>query len=547
MTTSPAHTAAPTEAPVLVVGRLSATLRHEPGRPPPAPDPLRGPLLHAVGGRLESALRGLALPPGRWCLARLDLTLPLDLDRPDRALADDWSRAVAAAIERTVREGSAGAGGPATAVHYRHDADLLADAVTGLATGRLERLWAWRQTGLLHPEDPAPQTSPGDAALAVLARHPQQAAAAVVRAAEYCGAAALDRAWGRHGWQRLAALAAGTGTEALPRPVATAPPAPAVRARARALLAGSRLAALLRDSRLRPAEETAAAWAVLVLAETDPAALHAALHRPGLHRLLTEALRAPDRPGPPLPPAAAQGPPGEAPERPGDPGSAPPASRAAADDTAGGAPAERPPVRTPHPPAPEHAGPGPGPAPEALPAVTASDGAPTDWAGLLFLLATAAEAGLPDRALDDAALAARPLPWVLHATARTLLPAAGPDDPALLALAGLTPARAAPLLSAAPPTPRERPCLDALAAAWAQATALRLAAAAGAGAGADAVDPYRVVAALARRRGRILAEPGWIEVVLAGRDADVAVRRAGLDLDPGWLGWLGAVVRFRYV
>ncbi|MEU3774897.1 hypothetical protein AB0F11_17135 [Streptomyces sp. NPDC032472] len=543
MTTPTAPTAAPTAAPVLVVGRLSATLRHAPGRPPPAPDPLRGPLLHALGGRLESALRGLALPPGRWCLARLDLTLPLELDRPDRALADDWSRAVAAAIERTVRESSAGGGGSATAVHYRHDADLLADAVTGLATGRLERLWAWRQTGLLHPEDPAPQTSPGDAALAVLGRHPQQAAAAVVRAADQCGAAALDRAWGRHGWQRLAALAAaGGGTDALPRPADLAPPAPATRARARALLAGSRLAALLRDSRLRPAEETAAAWAVLVLAETDPAALH----RPGLRRLLTEALHAPDRPGPPPPAAAGQGPAGEAPERPGDPGPAPPGSRPAADDAAGGAPAEGPAVRTPHLPTPEHPGPGPGPAPEPLSTATPAEGAPTDWAGLLFLLATAAEAGLPDRALDDAALAARPLPWVLHATARTLVPAAGPDDPALLALAGLTPARTAPLLSAAPPTPRERPRLDALAEAWAQATAARLAGPADA-TGADAVDPYRAVAALARRRGGILAEPGWIEVVLAGADADVAVRRAGLDLDPGWVGWLGAVVRFRYV
>jgi hypothetical protein len=26
----------------------------------------------------------------------------------------------------------------------------------------------------------------------------------------------------------------------------------------------------------------------------------------------------------------------------------------------------------------------------------------------------------------------------------------------------------------------------------------------------------------------------------------VEVRRAGLDLDPGWIPWLGAVVRFVY-
>ncbi|MEW2416036.1 hypothetical protein AB0953_20270 [Streptomyces sp. NPDC046866] len=540
MTASTAATAGPLAAPGLVVGRLSATLRHGPGRPPPAADPLRGPLLHAVGGRLESALRALALPPGRWCVARLDLTLPLDLDRPERALADDWSRAVAAAIERTVREGAAG-GGPAAAVHYRHDADLLADAVAGLATGRLERLWAWRQTGLLHPGDPAPQTSPGEAALAVLARHPQQAAAAVLRAAEQCGAAALHRAWGRHGWQRLAALAGGAGPasgSAAPGSAGTEPRAADSRARAHALLAGSRLAALLRDSRLRPAEETAAAWAVLILAETDPAALH----RPGLHRLLTEALSAPDPSEPALPPPGPQGPAGRRREAAGAPGAVAPGPRAAADEDGPAAPARQPSAHAPRRPAAAPSGPAPDPGPALVPVPVPvpdpPDGAPTDWAGLLFLLATAADAGLPDRALDEPALGARPLPWVLHATARTLLPAADPDDPALLALAGTAPARAAPLLAAAPPTPRERPCLDALAAAWARATAARM---------AEPADPHRLVAAVARRRGRILAEPGWIEVVLPGADADVAVRRAGLDLDPGWVGWLGAVVRFRYV
>ena len=27
---------------------------------------------------------------------------------------------------------------------------------------------------------------------------------------------------------------------------------------------------------------------------------------------------------------------------------------------------------------------------------------------------------------------------------------------------------------------------------------------------------------------------------------DLDIRRAGLDIDPGWLPWLGRVVRFRY-
>jgi hypothetical protein len=40
--------------------------------------------------------------------------------------------------------------------------------------------------------------------------------------------------------------------------------------------------------------------------------------------------------------------------------------------------------------------------------------------------------------------------------------------------------------------------------------------------------------------------PGWVEVYLPLDGVDVAVRRAGLDVDPGWVPWLGTVVMFRY-
>ncbi|MFD7629890.1 hypothetical protein ACFV7Q_28365 [Streptomyces sp. NPDC059851] len=638
---------------------MSATLRYDPGQVPPAADRLQGPLRHAVDGHLEAALGALALPAGRWCLARLDLTLPLDLDRPDAALARDWARAVAAAVERTVREDHG------AAVHYRNDADLLADAVTGLATGHLERLWAWRQTGLVLPGDPAPGAVPGEAVLAVLERHPRRAAATVLRAAEQCGAAALDRALGRRGWQRLAALVTGAATGNAPPPPGDTAPDPATHALARTLLAGSRFAALLRAARLRPAEPTAAAWAVLVLAETDPVALHRPGARPGLHRLLTGALGtaggtparldAAQRPSPsqaepqPVDPARPPTPGPTGPEtRPGSPGGAAagavparpathavgPGGRAPAQNT----PAEQGTVRTPEPDGSPLAEAPLGPAREPADGPP-PEGVPTDWAGLLFLLATAAGAGLPDRVLDDPALAARPLPWVLHAAARALVPAVPVDDPAALAFAGLDRTRAPRVLDAEPPTPAEQARIDALATAWARATVARLASAATpaaaaaatapappapssatapgspshlpaagpgrgsghpgpgtappttapdappvpradsghpepaarpapqdpsaadvgspalppgraapAGSGAPvAVEAGRIVAGVARRRGRVVAEAGWIEVVLAAPDADPWLRRAGLDLDPGWVGWLGAVVRYRYV
>jgi len=49
-----------------------------------------------------------------------------------------------------------------------------------------------------------------------------------------------------------------------------------------------------------------------------------------------------------------------------------------------------------------------------------------------------------------------------------------------------------------------------------------------------------------QRPGRLAIEPGWIELTLPLDQVDTGVRRLGLDLDPGYLPWLGCVVRIRY-
>jgi hypothetical protein len=38
-----------------------------------------------------------------------------------------------------------------------------------------------------------------------------------------------------------------------------------------------------------------------------------------------------------------------------------------------------------------------------------------------------------------------------------------------------------------------------------------------------------------------------VDLLLDNRHADVRVRRAGLDLDPGWVPWLGRVVLHHYL
>ena len=58
--------------------------------------------------------------------------------------------------------------------------------------------------------------------------------------------------------------------------------------------------------------------------------------------------------------------------------------------------------------------------------------------------------------------------------------------------------------------------------------------------------PVPRVLAVCRRDGRLRVEPGWIELHLPLSSVETAIRRLGLDLDPGWLPWLGCVVRIIY-
>jgi hypothetical protein len=56
----------------------------------------------------------------------------------------------------------------------------------------------------------------------------------------------------------------------------------------------------------------------------------------------------------------------------------------------------------------------------------------------------------------------------------------------------------------------------------------------------------QTVTGIMRRDGTIVYAPGWVEIRMRLRDVDIDVRRAGLDLDPGWVPWLSTVVRFIY-
>src|SRR5262249_21226549 len=127
-------------------------------------------------------------------------------------------------------------------------------------------------------------------------------------------------------------------------------------------------------------------------------------------------------------------------------------------------------------------------------------------------------------------LGARPLRWVMHRLALTLL-ALDEADPAALAFAGLGPERELPSRGEGPETEDESAALRQAAERITAALHERVM-------GEPAPDARAAGALLrrvARREAAIHADPGWIDVRLAIGEVDTAVRRAGLDLDPGWI------------
>lgn len=532
-------------APTLTIRRLSVTTHLDADRPGDAERVAR--LLRGVAEhRLDRALTAATLPPGTWCIRRLDVPVRLDLTRPDPALAAAWATELVSALLRAL------AGGGPEVVRYHRDLDAVTDLICGAATGRTERSWAWTRIGLLGRHDPAPAQDPRAAIVAALRRRPQLATGAIAAALRRVSLPALHRALGPTGWIAvagvvLAALAAGCGPPPLAPPGAGQPappgrpgqlgrlgrPSPDHRGRpsaptdaditlARALLSASPLAETVRRCRLRPDPSTVEAWAVLAVAEADASVLRRRSAR-GVLAAVAQALADSATPGRSQPENTSDR---QAVSSNAQPDSAQQAGMNRAGEHRG--------------PVPRGAPENPEPATARLAAGNADDadhGYPTEWAGLLFLLATATAAGIPDVALDDPVLAGRPLPWVLQGVAGCL--GLSRADPAVAAFAGVDP-RDRPQWESGPAvTDEERVAVHAIAERWAAVTAEALA--------EEDREPLVAVTLLMRRRGRISYQPGWIEIELYLDQVDVAVRRAGLDLDPGWVPWLGAVVRFVYV
>jgi hypothetical protein len=161
----------------------------------------------------------------------------------------------------------------------------------------------------------------------------------------------------------------------------------------------------------------------------------------------------------------------------------------------------------------------------------------TEHGGLLLLLPQLLPSGALARLEDAAVWPAQSLPQALHALALMLGPLAA-RDPAALAFCGLHPQADAPPPLQPNPAQQEaqQQALQQARQDLLQHLALCL----------PEWPASQRLARLRERRARIEADPGWIEVHFALSDVSLDLRRAALDLDPGFIPWLGVVMRYVY-
>lgn len=510
----------------------------------------------ACDGALARACEEAGLDgAGTVCIRALDVPLRVPSELGDDDVAELWSRAVAEAARAALARGGA------AVIVYGSPAQALVDVLNAAARGDLSRAWAWRQLGLW-THDAWPQ----GLERALLAQ-PELCVAALRAAAESGALAVLSRALPGPTWARVAQAAlqvAGARPDALralregwDETTGAAPDVPA-----RRIAAGSALWRAVLPGAAWLAPLARRAWAALAIAECEPLALRAG-HAVALLRALSETLAGGDRAAdlasgrararasraaraahvPDTPQAAEV----DAPSRQAEAAHA----AGAADEHAieGSEARAHASARTPRarsafaidPISESSEFSDPQPAPRAQ--------ASTRFGGLLYLLNLMGPLGLPQALAEHAALQSCPPRDVLRLLALTLLreciadDEVDADDPAVRAFAGLLPL---------PPQ-----SVSTLAEADAEAGAALRAAAASLGAalaellGTDALEvgppSERTLTRVVLRRARIVADPGWIEAHFALDDVDTALRRIGLDRDPGYLPFLGAIVKFRYV
>ncbi|MEI6668472.1 MAG: hypothetical protein WCP29_09975 [Acidobacteriota bacterium] len=464
--------------------------------------------LHRV---LETELeRAGVAATGHLCIRELAATASLRLREPDEALADRLGAAIAAAIA-IAAHGHDGAEDGAV-VLYDSRAQALADLAACALTGRFERSWAWTQLGLWHVDFALPPSVAADQVARELTREPALAPAVIAHLAATCPAAfaAMIAHVTPERWSELARAAINASGRAAdlmapgaPRKLADATLLTIARLVAEQSAIGRELAAS-RRSLPAATRRTIAALAIL---EIEPGILQrGADHARALLAAVEVALAETE-----------------------DLQAAHAADRLVGPRHGDTPAVERRPDGLWTPPSE--------PTPRVASAIASPSLARTSAGGLLYLINLAARIGLPDALLRDERVSGRGLRWAMHQLAMSLASVEA-TDPAAMAFAGLAPHARPPSSLQPPATEAEQDAMSEGRDALVQALRVAL--------GRPSDSDTTMLAFVCQRRAHITADPGWIDVHLSLDDVSVEIRSAGLDLDPGWVAWLGVVVRFVY-
>lgn len=446
-----------------------------------------------TGSPMETALVRAGLDgPEIVCLRRVDSRVQLSLRYSNAGLAEQWSEALALAIRE-----AAGQRESAVLVRYRSRAHALTDLARRALTGDLTRAWAWWQLGLWPEQAPGGSQPVAQAVAAALGAEPKLIVPVLGTLAESHLLEILVRDLALVAdWETLAEAAWAAVTGGARPPSFSAPP--------------DEVAFFAEPAPAWPAE-----WSQVVLVR----ALHQAACRcrvsgpPRAMLFRAWAMLA----GLAVAPGAA----------------------------ASSSPLAVQTILRYWEAAPPFSAVPPALQPETKPVTAVIDEQPvvpprpaarSRFGGLLYLLNTVAELDLVREWLRPDWT--RGMAWTMHRLALRLTPAAA-DDPAALAFAGLAPEAEPPGRFPVPPeSDGEAQRLDEWKErleSYLETSLERL--------------PQRGPALLrfvCDRPCVILADPGWLEVRLRLEDVSVDIRRARLDLNPGYLPWLGTTVVFVY-
>ena len=483
---------------------------------------LQGVLTDAVHRVLEGAIERAGVPrDGHLCIRDVHAAITVALRQPDSALANQVGESIAAAI-RTAATGPA-----PSAIYYRSRAHALIDMAVGALQGAFDRAWAWRQLGLWPADGPLRSDVAAEMVLRTLAATPTLAVAVIAHLARRHAAvvdALVTRTMRSDVWIEVARstlVAAGARAD-LFESAGTVVPAISETHAASRIVARSAIARAIPGRQTDLPTGVRRAIAVLALAEIEPAALGADSTQ-ARHSLaaVTHAIAPAGRPIDEMAPAPIRLQADEAVAR---------ENSARPDDGSGPGTAESVKEQQPDMESLEL------PDPLEGAGLAIRRHATSRVAGLMFLLNVVGRLDLAQSAGADPRLANRGLRWVLHQLGMALA-GADPADPAVLAFAGLPPDAPSPSAQEAPATASERDAIAETGAAITRAVRDLL--------GRDEPDAA-LIAFVCRHPADIVAEPGWIDVRFPLDEVSIDLRKAGLDRDPGWVPWLGIVVRFIY-